>query len=166
MAGPFESYVSQKYNIPGSSDDSPAYFMRQSLEPAGWSNDATKWAIGNVPMSFGLEEPYEHAKGVYWPATGNAEVQTNMTPASDASETVRHELQHAWDRQRTGAYPTGAEARGAVGWPLQQKSLDFIQSEVDRDPSHGTNFLYEAMGPKGIGLLAPDFRQKYFGNMT
>lgn len=180
MPGPFENYVSQKYNIPGSSDDSPAYFMRQSLEPAGWSDDAIKWAIGNVPTSFtgdeiqGIDSGVPTADGLYRRGPGDAQIRLGRDDAPDPlfslpynTETTRHELQHAWDNQRGSGFPTGQEARsalGALGY-FQPSTLDFVERETDADRAHGTNFLYEALGPEGIDTLPMNFRQKFFGNM-
>ena len=168
MPGPFEDYVTNR-DIPGSSDDSPAYFMRESLQPAGWSPEATDWAIRNVPMGYTPETLNNDSEvmGYYDRPGGYAVTQIGTQhPAAEVSDTTRHELQHAWDRQQTGYFPTGAETQAAFGDQLDPGISGQLGNIIDKDPTHATNDLYEVFGRQGISTMAPDFLKKYFSNMT
>lgn len=174
------AYGDPRSAIPGASADSPAYFVRQSLENAQWSPEATKWAIQNVPTRYTPDviagDPAN--SGMYWPAgplagnvAGSLSTGNPANPYYSAPETediTRHELQHAWDIQRQGgqfASPDEVYAAVAPLGVMEPEGLAFLMAEARRDPAHVTNLLYDWLGPEGIQRLNPAFRNRYFGNM-
>jgi hypothetical protein len=175
------AYGDPRSTIPGASDDSPAYFVRQSLENAQWSPEATKWAIQNVPTRYTPDVIAGDSanSGMYWPAgplagnvAGSLSTGDPANPYYSAPETediTRHELQHAWDIQRQGgqfASPDEVSAAVAPLGVMDPEGLAFLKAEAQRDPAHVTNLLYDWLGPQGIQQLNPEFRNRYFGNMS
>lgn len=181
MPGPFGDYVNKTYlGLPPGADDpldtsniSLTVFRDAALKHAGWTDEARDWA-SSVPMT--MSEPGRGFEGAYTPAINT--VQLTRYPDerdADYSQTLEHEMQHAWDEGHNGYLPSRADYDRVTTQDLHNplawlKGLNPTwggrgeaqgSPPADPDKYHHTQALFDAgFGPNDL----PDwYRTTYLG---